>query len=963
MSKKSLNLADPEASAVPGAFAKWKESRHWLEVRPTPDGMRMFCSLCVEQRPKSTGGQGGDVWWTSGCKRMKLHSVTDHENSTAHRRSLEGIRERAKMEDAGGLDGLVLKKNSSQNQKFDDAMIRSMKALYWIAKEDLPLQKWNSLKDLLVQVGVDLSPLNVARNANYTSERILGELLEALAETVRDDTRRLIKESSFIGLSADETTDVSNLTQLDIHLRLVCQGEIRSRFGLFKSLSDTTARTISDVITSWCEEQKMDMRRMHFSSDGAATFTGRHAGVAARMKAANPHMVSVHCVAHREALAAADACHKVDFLRDTFQPVLGGVFRFFDNSPKREAAFHAVQELLDLSQVKLKEPKFVRWLSHDAAVQAFVKSLPAILMALEREVEENRDLAAKAYAKKIKCQKFVASLLLFADVLPHLSRLSKQFQKTDLDFSQLKPALETAMTSIRQLLGKEGAFESKLQDHLSSIEIEFSDSVHDIFKTTIRKRYLEALLDRLNDRFPAMPILDALGIFSPANIRACPENTLCDLGNERLDVLTEFLGEKEAEGGTVPALVDAVKVREEWIHLKSLVRNVPSLQACDTTKTLASELHANAAVYQVRSLTAVLDWGLAITLSTAESERDFSRLGLIKTARRNRLLNTTVNNLMVIALDGPPAKDFKFEEALRKFHRMPQTARRLPTAQKAASTLSTNKVDNPVPLPRKRSADQKPKPKEPVKKEVVPSPAKRPPSSNNSAPPAKRSIASFFQAASTKPRSQKESPSGSRQDADFDKWEVLLPKELSQSTIDGRNGSNACTVICAMFCASFLKSEAQFCTSVHGRENYEAAMCQAMRDGNRKYDEHGWTACLSCEEVCDLQPPIGVSVAEDVFVRHGQIGEVFTKLQAAAGSHPHGLAAALFIVHPYSFCVLRSPEAVLLFDSHRHGPNGALLAALPIHLGEQYLAHFFQKYYDHLGFGSSAKYGQLSILQ
>ena len=60
------------------------------------------------------------------------------------------------------------------------------------------------------------------------------------------------------------------------------------------------------------------MRRLHFGTDGAANFTGRHTGVATRLKAVNPHMVHVHWVAHREALAAAGACETIAYLKDIF---------------------------------------------------------------------------------------------------------------------------------------------------------------------------------------------------------------------------------------------------------------------------------------------------------------------------------------------------------------------------------------------------------------------------------------------------------------------------------------------------------------------------------------------------------------------------------------------------------------------------------------------------------------------
>ena len=40
-----------------------------------------------------------------------------------------------------------------------------------------------------------------------------------------------------------------------------------------------------------------------FGSDGASVMTGKHTGFAARLRHMQPSLVSIHCVAHRLALA------------------------------------------------------------------------------------------------------------------------------------------------------------------------------------------------------------------------------------------------------------------------------------------------------------------------------------------------------------------------------------------------------------------------------------------------------------------------------------------------------------------------------------------------------------------------------------------------------------------------------------------------------------------------------------
>ena len=103
----------------------------------------------------------------------------------------------------------------------------------------------------------------------------------------------------------------------------------------------------------------------------------------------------------------------------------------------REEALHFIQTLLDETEKHLKENKFTRWLSHDAAVGAFMKCFKAVLVAFGREATERKDIVAKAYLQKTSSLKFVASLCMFSDLLSHLSRLSRVFQKSTLNFSEL----------------------------------------------------------------------------------------------------------------------------------------------------------------------------------------------------------------------------------------------------------------------------------------------------------------------------------------------------------------------------------------------------------------------------------------------------------------------------------------------------------------------------------------------
>ena len=54
------------------------------------------------------------------------------------------------------------------------------------------------------------------------------------------------------------------------------------------------------------------------------------------MKSHNPEMVSIHCGAHRVALACSQAAANVDYVQK-FDTHLTSLYYFFANSPVREA--------------------------------------------------------------------------------------------------------------------------------------------------------------------------------------------------------------------------------------------------------------------------------------------------------------------------------------------------------------------------------------------------------------------------------------------------------------------------------------------------------------------------------------------------------------------------------------------------------------------------------------------------
>ena len=103
----------------------------------------------------------------------------------------------------------------------------------------------------------------------------------------------------------------------------------------------------------------------------------------------------------------------------------------------RTAGLAAIQDVLGDPNLKLTQAKDVRWLSHEKSVNNLRQCLPSVLSSIEREASERSDAQAKGLVAFIKTHKFVASVYMQSDLVPHLASLSRAFQKMFLLWSLL----------------------------------------------------------------------------------------------------------------------------------------------------------------------------------------------------------------------------------------------------------------------------------------------------------------------------------------------------------------------------------------------------------------------------------------------------------------------------------------------------------------------------------------------
>ena len=272
--------------------------------------------------------------------KIKAHSLTE-----AHKQATQLEAEAEELARCGGIVQ-AFDRTVSVDRK---AFLSALKIMHWLAKEEVAqTTKFESLIKLVIDLGGrELKALNKGRNAKYTSEHTIQEMVEVLSATVREEILAEVHASPFVGILCDESTDISVTKQLVVYIKYITQnGDTCVRFLKLIDLSDGKAVSIEKALIDLCAEVQIPIEKVAaFGSDGASVMVGHHGGVATLLKAHVPHLVSIHCVAHRLALATSHASESVSYIKK-YSKVLQTIYAFYHRSSVCVSTLHELQLIL-----------------------------------------------------------------------------------------------------------------------------------------------------------------------------------------------------------------------------------------------------------------------------------------------------------------------------------------------------------------------------------------------------------------------------------------------------------------------------------------------------------------------------------------------------------------------------------------------------------------------------------------
>lgn len=213
-------------------------------------------------------------------------------------------------------------------------------------ESDDSLNKGNYLELINLLASYNPNLRNFLDNSNVfsgLSNDIQNDIISSVANVILDEIKKEYEGADYMALMLDETTDISNKSQLSIMFRYVTKsGFVVERFIEFIDISvGRSAQDLFNFIVPFLEKEKVLSKLVCQSYDGAAVMSGNINGLQSKVQTVIPNAHFIHCFAHKLNLVLSQTISKKKECASFFKS-LQSFNNFFSHSTKRAAEFQKI---------------------------------------------------------------------------------------------------------------------------------------------------------------------------------------------------------------------------------------------------------------------------------------------------------------------------------------------------------------------------------------------------------------------------------------------------------------------------------------------------------------------------------------------------------------------------------------------------------------------------------------------
>eukprot|EP00102_Acyrthosiphon_pisum_P012922 XP_008182269.1 PREDICTED: zinc finger MYM-type protein 1-like [Acyrthosiphon pisum] len=274
-------------------------SRQWLAYSLIVD--RVYCWTC---RLYGTPKAQNNIFSMTGCNDWKHLStrLKEHESSKVH---LESEISRAMYVGQSRIDLSLIRSGNTQVSKNQEIVRVLMDIILYLSKYDSAFRGHN--EKLLKNDSINRGKLT------FVSKDSQNAMLEALAETLRDEILQKVKNAGMFSVIIDTTTDNAKIDQLAFVIRYCSDdGEVFERLVGIDEVNDSSGKGMFDVFCELCERYGLNWRKQLIGQayDGASNMQSELKGLRGYIQAQNP------CALHTSKLDFVEAMKLVKATRN-----------------------------------------------------------------------------------------------------------------------------------------------------------------------------------------------------------------------------------------------------------------------------------------------------------------------------------------------------------------------------------------------------------------------------------------------------------------------------------------------------------------------------------------------------------------------------------------------------------------------------------------------------------------------
>ena len=692
--------------------------RDWLVYSPTTDCAYCFpCWLFADRgaaacQPNFCDPKMGFKRWRDATTKLAIH-----ENSDIHKDAVKVMIE-TKLRLKLGKSVNQEQQRAREMQIIENRKIlhRLLDATLYLSKQNLafrghaesikrvrglekpqpeehsclgkPPQEGNFLElvKLLAKYDAPLAKhlATAPKNASYLSPQIQNEFIGAIANAIQERIIAEIKEAHYYGIIMDSTIDISHVDQLSFCIRYVdSQFKIQERFLLFNDIKKSDSESLFQYLKKILSELGLELSLVRSQSyDGAANMSGLISGLQTRVKEENKLAIYVHCCAHNLNLVLCDACSECNEAV-TFFGTVQKIYNYFTQSQPRHNVLEDALKELNLPQKKLQKQGETRWYSRKEALTSVKETYPALLLALEKLSDTDRNVESRAEANAllgyISTIEFLVMLETWVEILTDIKSASEYLQKESMDLLTASSTIKSSTQKLQD--NRTDTHFHEILEQASTIAEE-EDIPQEFTKPRIRRRKkMPGELARDE------PVVDPVQRFK------------VDVFFRIYDTLISELKERFSDFHT--AVTNFACLMPKELGDMEGIRKLATMYDQDVEKDLViSEykqfvhFYKESAVFQETKpktvqdmLVAIKDHDLnnvypnltvlylilgTIAVSSATSERSFSRLKLIKSYLRSTMTEERLSSLALISIERDFADTVDFDTVIDTFSAMSQ---------------------------------------------------------------------------------------------------------------------------------------------------------------------------------------------------------------------------------------------------------------------------------------------------